>query len=88
MVGAVAGINALHQLAWEVAVFHAETARAVAVAHESALLAAECAGIAARALRAMGRRDEAEARREQAESGFRQLGATSLLERLQQDLRG
>jgi tetratricopeptide (TPR) repeat protein len=82
----VEALNALHQHAWELAVFHAETARAVAVSHESALLAAECAGIAARALRAMGRMEDSAARREQAESGFRQLGATSLLDRLQHDL--
>ena len=55
--------------------------------HDSALLAAECAGIAARALKAMGKADEAEERRERAEAGFSQLGATSLLERLQQGLR-
>ena len=83
----VQALNSLHRGAWEVALFHAETARAVAVEHDSALLAAECAGIAARALKAMGKTDEAQDRRERAEAGFRQLGATSLLERLQHDLR-
>ena len=82
----VQALNALHQHAWELALFHAETARTVAVAHDSALLAAECAGIAARAFKAMARVKEAESRRAQAEAGFRQLGATSLLERLIQDL--
>jgi hypothetical protein len=56
------------------------------VAHDSALLAGECAGIGYRALKAMGRKQESEVRREQAEAGLRQMGATSLLERLQQDL--
>jgi hypothetical protein len=35
----------------------------------------------------MGKADEARGRREQAEAGFHQLGATSLLEKLRQDLR-
>jgi tetratricopeptide (TPR) repeat protein len=83
----VQALNALHRQAWEVALFHAETARLVAIEQESALLAAECAGIAARALLGMGRMGEADERRHQAELGFRQLGATSLLERLQQDLK-
>jgi tetratricopeptide (TPR) repeat protein len=82
----VEALNALHQQTWEVALFHAETARTVAVAHDSALLAAECTGIAARALKGMGKIDEADRRQAQAEAGFRQLGATSLLERLQPDL--
>src|SRR3954468_13239117 len=83
----VQALNALHRGAWEVALCHAETARTVAVEHDSALLAAECAGIAARAFKAMGKMDEAQERRERAEAGFRQLGATSLLEKLQHDLR-
>jgi tetratricopeptide (TPR) repeat protein len=82
----VEALNALHQRAWELALFHAESARAAAVAHDSALLAAECCGIAARAFKAMGRTQEAESRRAQAEAGFRRLGATSLLERLERDL--
>jgi tetratricopeptide (TPR) repeat protein len=84
----VEALNALHQRAWEAALFHAETARAVAVEHDSALLAAECAGIAARALRQMGRSKEALQRRTQAEAGLRELGATSMLERLLQELGG
>ncbi len=83
----VQALNALHQRAWETAIFHAETARRVALEHDSMLLAAECAGISARALKASGRTEEAEDRRAQAEAGFRRLGATSLLERLVQDLR-
>jgi tetratricopeptide repeat protein len=82
----VEALNALHREAWEAALFHAETARGVALEHQSALLAAECAGIAARALKAMGRSEQAEERRAQAEAEFRRLGATSLLERLEQDL--
>jgi tetratricopeptide (TPR) repeat protein len=82
----VEALNALHQRDWESALFHAEIARSVAVQHDSALLAAECAGIAARALKAMGKAKDADARRTEAETGFRQLGATSLLERLEQDL--
>jgi tetratricopeptide (TPR) repeat protein len=82
----VEALNALHQQGWEAALFHSEIARSVAVQHESALLAAECAGIAARALQALGRTKDAETRRAQAEAGFRQLGATSLVERLEQDL--
>ena len=38
------------------------------------------------AFKAMKTPKEAESRRAQAEAGFRQLGATSLLERLMQDL--
>jgi tetratricopeptide (TPR) repeat protein len=82
----VEALNALHRQAWEVALFHAETARLVAVEHDSALLAAECAGLAARALKGMGRLSQADEQRHNAEAGFRGLGATSLLERLQQDL--
>lgn len=84
----VEALNALSREAWEVALFHAETARLVAVEHDSALLAAECAGIAARALQQMGQTEAAERRRAQAEAGFRQLGATSMLERLVQELDG
>ena len=47
-----------------------ETARHVALEHDSMLLAAECAGISARALKALGRTEEAEDRRAQAEAGF------------------
>jgi len=84
----VQALAALHRGAWEQALLHAETARAVAVEHDSALLAAECAGIAARALKALGKAEQAEERRARAEAGFRQLGATSLLERLRQDFGG
>ena len=82
----VEALNALQRSAWDLALFHAETARTVAVEHDSALLAAECAGIAARALHAMGQRAEAAERRAEAEAGFRRLGATSLLERLAEEL--
>ncbi|MFL5404153.1 MAG: tetratricopeptide repeat protein [Gemmatimonadales bacterium] len=81
----VQGLNALHQGDWQVALVHAETARTVAMKHDSALLAAECAGIAARALKALGRPDEAADRRKEAEAGFRQLGASYLLERLERE---
>jgi tetratricopeptide repeat protein len=82
----VQALNALYQRNWPVALTHADAARTVALEYDSALLAAECAGIAARALKAMGRREEAAARQYQAEEGFRQLGATTLLERLEREL--
>jgi tetratricopeptide (TPR) repeat protein len=79
----VKALAALRQEKWQPALEHAEAARLVALAHESAQLVAECAGIAARALRELGRDKEAAARRGEAEDGFRQLGATLLLERLE-----
>jgi tetratricopeptide (TPR) repeat protein len=82
----VQALNALRQRDWQLALDQASRARTVAVAHDSALLAAECAGIAARALKALGQATEAAERRSEAEAGFRQLGATTLLERLQHDL--
>ena len=82
----VAALNAVQRRAWELALFHAETARAVALERDSALLAAECAAIAARALQATGRSVEAAERRAEAEAGFRRLGASSLLERLAEEL--
>jgi tetratricopeptide (TPR) repeat protein len=82
----VQALNALHQREWQVALTLANTAHTVAVKHESALLAAECAGIAARALKALGRTSESVKHRAQAETGFRQLGATALLQRLERDL--
>jgi tetratricopeptide (TPR) repeat protein len=82
----VQALNALHQKDWLLALSHADTARAVALKYDSALLAAECAGLAARALKAMRRQEEAAARRSEAEAGFRQLGATTLLEQLEREL--
>ncbi|MEO8089807.1 MAG: tetratricopeptide repeat protein [Gemmatimonadales bacterium] len=82
----VQALNALHQRDWHLALTHANAGRAVAVEHASALLAAECAGIAARALKGLARMDEATVRRTEAETGFRQLGATALLERLEREL--
>jgi tetratricopeptide (TPR) repeat protein len=84
----VEALNAVQQRAWDGALFHAQTAHAVAVEQDSVLLAAECSGIAARALRAMLKDKEAEEWRARAQYGFRQRGATSLLERLEQDLAG
>jgi hypothetical protein len=75
---------ALHQRKWELAVTLSDMARTIAVAHDSALLAAECAAIAARALSALGRRDQAAKRRAEAETGFRHLGAVWHLEYLEQ----
>jgi tetratricopeptide (TPR) repeat protein len=82
----VQALNALHQGNWHLALMHATTARAVAVTHDSVLLAAECAGITAGALKALGRTGEAAEHRMEAEAGFRQLGATTLLEKLARDL--
>jgi tetratricopeptide (TPR) repeat protein len=82
----VQALNALHQGNWQLALSLAEAAHGVAVAHDSALLAAECAGIAARALSALGRKDEGKERRLEAETRFRQLGAGWHLERLQRDV--
>jgi tetratricopeptide (TPR) repeat protein len=79
----VEALAALRQENWQPALNQAEAARSVALAHGSAQLAAECAGIAARALRALGRTEEANDLRSQAERGFRELGATILLERLE-----
>ncbi|MGZ8391454.1 MAG: tetratricopeptide repeat protein [Gemmatimonadales bacterium] len=81
----VEALAALRQENWQGALAHAEGARAVALAHQSVQLAAECAGIAARALRELGRSKEAKARRSEAEEGFRELGATFLLQRLEQE---
>ena len=78
----VEALAALRQKNWQFALDQAEAARSVALAHGSAQLAAECAGIAARALRQLGRAEEANDRRNHAERGFRELGATILLERL------
>ncbi|MGZ8391719.1 MAG: tetratricopeptide repeat protein [Gemmatimonadales bacterium] len=82
----VEALNALHRADWQHALTHAITARSVAVMHDSVLLAAECAGIAARALKALGQTGEAANHRLDAEAGFRQLGATWLLEKLRLDL--
>lgn len=82
----VQALNALHQREWQRALSHAAAARTVALDFNSALLAAECAGIAARALKELGRVDEAAAQRAEAEAGFRQLGATTLIERLDREL--
>jgi tetratricopeptide (TPR) repeat protein len=82
----VEALNALHQKDWQNALTHAMAARAVALEHDSVLLAAECAGIAARACRGMGQMPEATSHRLDAEIGFRQLGATAMLERLARDL--
>lgn len=79
----VRALAALLQEDWLLALEHAEEARRVALKYGSALLAAECAGIAARALGALGRVEEATERKTEAETGFRRLGATTLLERLQ-----
>ena len=81
----VEALAALRQENWQLALDRAEGARSVALAHGSAQLAAECAGIAARALRELGRTEEANQQRSQAERGFRELGATILLERLELD---
>jgi tetratricopeptide (TPR) repeat protein len=81
----VQALSALHQGDWQLALTHADTARAVARQHDSALLAAECAGIAARALHALGRDEESAERRGEAEAGFRRLGAAQMLDRLQQE---
>jgi tetratricopeptide (TPR) repeat protein len=81
----VQALSALHQRDWQLALTHADAARAVALKYDSALLAAECAGIAARALRALGRGEESGERRAEAEAGFRRLGAAQLLDRLQQE---
>ena len=84
----VEALHALKRRDWQAALAQADRAAEVADRQSSALLAAECAGIAARALKAMGRDQEAEQRRAQAELRFRQLGATTLLQRLEQELAG
>jgi tetratricopeptide (TPR) repeat protein len=84
-VGRVEALAALRQENWQSALDQAEAARSVALTHGSVQLAAECAGIAARALRRLGRVKEADERRSQAEQGFRELGATFFLQRLEQE---
>jgi len=84
----VEALHALKRRDWETALAQADRAAEVAERQGSVLLAAECAGIAARALKAMGREQEAEERRARAEARFRQLGATMLLQRLEQELAG
>ena len=81
----VRALAALHQENWPLALEQADEARQVALKYDSALLAAECAGIAARALRALGRVEEATDRQAEAETGFRRLGAASLLARLERE---
>ena len=81
----VQALNALHQRNWQLALTLSDTGRGVALAHDSALLAAECAGIAARALSALGRKNEAKERQIEAATRFRQLGAVWHLERLEQE---
>jgi tetratricopeptide (TPR) repeat protein len=81
----VRGLAALRRKHWELALDHAEAARAVALEHDSVQLNAECSWIASRALRGLGRRDEAAQRRSEAEAGFQMLGAFTLLERLRQE---
>ena len=79
----VEALAALRQGNWQLALDYAESAQSVALAHGSAQLAAECAAVAALALRRLGQQEEANNRREHAERGFRRLGATILLERLE-----
>jgi tetratricopeptide (TPR) repeat protein len=81
----VRGLAALRRENWSLALEHAEAARAVALKHNSVQLRAESCWIASRAMRALGRVEEAAKRRGEAESGFQQLGAVTLLERLRQD---
>ena len=84
----VQALNALHQGAWEVALFHAETARArSAGARQRSSGCGVCRDCRAGFQGDWDRRMRREDRRARAEAGFRQLGATSLLERLQHDLR-
>jgi len=63
----------------------AEKARATAARYGSMLLQGECAALAARALERLGRSEEAEARKAEAAGIFRRLGATHLLERLEEN---
>ncbi|MBA3496163.1 MAG: tetratricopeptide repeat protein [Gemmatimonadales bacterium] len=63
----------------------AEAAHAVAQAQDSVLLTAECAAAAALAHRGLGRQELAERRHAEAVVGFRALGATKLLERLEEE---
>ena len=84
----VRGLAALRRKNWELALDHAEAARAVALEHDSVQLNAECSWIAARALRGLGRLKEAAQRRDEAEAGFQLLGAMTLLERLREDSGG
>jgi tetratricopeptide (TPR) repeat protein len=81
----VQSLAAIKQGNWRLALDYAEKARTTALAHDSAQLTAESAELAARALRALGRHDEAAARHREAVSGFRRLGATTLLEKLELD---
>lgn len=62
----------------------AEAAREVALAQDSALLAAECAGVAALAARAAGDAAAADQLRAEATAGYRTLGAENLLARLEE----
>lgn len=71
----------------EAAIAHAESARATALAFDSAILAAESSAVLALAHKRLGRTAEAVERRTEAEAGFRSLGALRLLERLADDWR-
>jgi len=81
----VRALVALRRNDFEGALENAEHARKVALVHESALLAAECATVAALALRALGRTAEAEERRQESQARLRALGARTLLERFERD---
>jgi tetratricopeptide (TPR) repeat protein len=70
---------------YRLAAEEAEGARAIAWAHEVALLRAECAAIAALAYRGLGRTEEAEERRAEAAAGFSALGAVRLLAHFEAD---
>jgi len=71
----------------DAALTHAESARVVARAYDSAILAAECAALSALTLKRLGRTSEAEERRAEADVGFRSLGALRLRQRLADDWR-
>ena len=77
----VRALAALKERNYDRAAAEAEAARAVALAHHSALLAAECSAAAALAYRGSGNAELATARRTDATAGLRDLGAAQLLER-------
>ena len=81
----IRALAALRQGRNDAAIEQAEAGRATAEEHDVALLRAECAALAALGYRALGRAELAETRRAEALAAFRAIGATTLLERFENE---
>nr|MBA3318714.1 hypothetical protein [Gemmatimonadales bacterium] len=81
----VRALAALKEENYERAAAEAEAARAIALEHHSALLAAECSAAAALAYRRSGDVRRADEHLTGARAGLRELGAVKLVERLEEE---